>query len=201
MINHVGTIQIDGLDIAQISRTVTRDRAFIAIPQDPAMMPFASLRCNIDPTETVSDDLLVRALKKVMVWQHITSQDTVRNPAEVLDAPMSALPVLSSGQAQLLALARALAKREVAKQRKPIIVLDEATSSLDPESESLIHDVVDEEFVGNCYTVIMVTHRPALLVKRMREQDAAVVMKDGKIEVVRRGQGALQGVADEFAIS
>ncbi len=196
MVDHVGTIQIDGLDISQVPRTFIRDQALITIPQDPVIMPFVSLRSNIDPTQTVSDELVIRALKKVMLWQHLAPQDTgARSAVETLDASLSGLPVLSHGQAQLLALARALAKRDAAAPRKPILVLDEATSSLDPETEALIHDVIDDEFVANGYTVLMVIHRSALLAGRMRGQDAAVVMKDGRIEAAHSGEGALRGIS------
>ena len=76
---------------------------------------------------------------------------------------------LSGGQRQRLALARAIL-------RDPeILILDEATSQIDVESERLIHEVL-ERFVQN-RTVFMITHRPTTLALA----DRIVVMDEGRI--------------------
>ncbi|KAL1864186.1 hypothetical protein VTK73DRAFT_6077 [Phialemonium thermophilum] len=122
------------------------------------------------------------------------------SPEVILDHRLSSLPVLSGGQTQLFTLARALVRREaMAAERpyedseendgrgtpKPVLLLDEATSSLDPATEEIMHNVIDEEFVQRGHTVVLVTHRPDMLVGKMRRgRDAFVWMKDGTIERV-----------------
>lgn len=108
----------------------------------------------------------------------------------ILDLKLNSLPILSVGQSQMLSLARAIVKRRTITQgseQRPILLLDEATSSLDRQTESVIHKLIDEEFVANGHTVLMVTHRPDMVAGRMREGiDLFVYMKDGRIEKVQK---------------
>ena len=76
---------------------------------------------------------------------------------------------LSGGERQRVAIARAIL------MNAPILVLDEATSSLDSESESYIQDALSKLFVGR--TVIAVAHR----LSTIRKMDRIVVVKDGAI--------------------
>ena len=76
---------------------------------------------------------------------------------------------LSGGQRQRLALARAILKNP------PVLILDEATSQIDPESESLIHETLAEFIRGR--TTLMVTHRLSTL----ELADAILIMDQGKI--------------------
>jgi ATP-binding cassette subfamily B protein len=76
---------------------------------------------------------------------------------------------LSGGERQRVAIARAIL------MNAPILVLDEATSSLDSESESYIQDSLSKLFVGR--TVIAVAHR----LSTIRKMDRIVVVKDGTI--------------------
>lgn len=120
----------------------------------------------------------------------------------VLEAPLSSLPGLSAGQTQLLALARALVRRHVLchpatyvddHPTKPIILLDEVTSSLDPDTEGRIYDIIQDEFVKAGHTVIMVTHKLDAVRTRLREgKDAVVWMSEGRIqstEIVGQEEG------------
>jgi ABC-type multidrug transport system fused ATPase/permease subunit len=76
---------------------------------------------------------------------------------------------LSGGQRQRLALARAILKDP------PILILDEATSQIDPESESLIHHALAQFIRGR--TTVMVTHRLSTL----ELADAILIMDQGRI--------------------
>jgi ABC-type multidrug transport system fused ATPase/permease subunit len=77
----------------------------------------------------------------------------------------------------------------MAGEAKPILLLDEATSSLDPETESVVQDIIQEEFTDKGHTVIIVAHRVSALAKGMRQGiDAVVWMKDGRIEKVGGGE-------------
>lgn len=196
LVEYTGTIKVDGVDLATIPRSVIRQRCFITIPQDAFLMPHATLRVNIDSSQSLSDGVLVEVLKKVRLWKHLSAHHPGEDAVAVLDAELASLPVLSGGQTQLMSLARAITKREylhgeeayrdTMTNSRPILLLDEATSSLDPRTEEIIHNVINEEFVAKGYTTIMVTHKPEIEATRMREGDIFVWMKDGKVEKLTR---------------
>ncbi|KAG4437815.1 hypothetical protein IFR05_006702 [Cadophora sp. M221] len=179
-----GSIKIDGIDISQIPRSILRQQCFITVPQDPFVFVDASLRFNIDASETLSDDVIVAALEKTHLWGHFSLhvkdhqdlslrdvENSTTNFLNPLDLQLSAFPVLSTGQMQLLSLARAILRTQPqmysdqtssstsSTQPKRILLLDEATSSLDPETDSIMQDVIREEFTEQGHTVIAISHR------------------------------------------
>lgn len=193
LIENSGVVTVDGVNIAQIPRTVLRQRCFITIPQECFFMDDITLRSNLDPEEESSDELITSALRKVKLWTHLLHRHGTGTP---LASSFSAFSSLSAGQKQLLALARALIRREVLHTHygiKAILLLDEATSWLDPDTEQIMQDVIDEEFTQREHTVIMITHRPHVMASRMREgQDVVVWMRDGRIgSVSSRVENAL----------
>ncbi|KAI1135027.1 ABC transporter [Hypoxylon sp. FL0543] len=187
-----GSILIDGVNIGLIPRSIVRERCFVTVPQEPLLFNQETLRFNVDPTESLSKDTVISVLSKVHLWNHfntaLDSHEVRDAPAShhlVLDQTLASLPTLSVGQGQLLALARALLQvyRISTSGAKPIILLDEATSSLDASTEELILDIVNEELTCKGHTVIMVAHRVGAAVSRMRKGvDVMVWMKDGKVE-------------------
>lgn len=196
-----GSIKVDGIDLCRVPRSLLRARCFIAVPQDPFIFADASLRFNLDPSRTLPDDSLVTALEKTQLWRHIcrAGGTATQEPEDILDLSLSSIPPLSTGQLQLLSLSRAILRRQVQwtsglsntqchdmpGETKPILLLDEATSSLDPETESVVQDVIQEEFTDKGHTVIIVAHRVGALAKGMRQGiDVVVWMKDGRIEKV-----------------
>ncbi|KAH8680546.1 ABC transporter [Xylariales sp. PMI_506] len=167
-----GTARVNGLDIKQLSTTVIRESFFITIPQDANLIDQASLRFNVDPSETLGNGTIVQALEKTGLWQHFLRHQTDTVTADaLLDSPLSSLAVLSGGQRQLLALARALLQvhRLMDMHYKPILLLDEATSSVDSVTERSILSIVQTEFIDNGYTVIMVSHRLGAVADILRD--------------------------------
>lgn len=161
-------------------------------------MHHATLRFNVDETLVVPDAVVIDSLRKVHIWHHLSShvEGGEEQCRALLDKNLSALPVLSVGQTQLLSLARAIIKKWTLSSSatedgrlsgtKPVLLLDEATSSLDPVTEGIIHDVIETEFSDQGHTIIMVTHRPSMLAGRMREsRDFFVVMSNGCIDEVK----------------
>lgn len=216
-----GAITVDGVDIAARSRATLREQVFITVAQEVFFLPQASLRFNLDPDGSAGAKMVVDALRKTGLWEHfrdmrlpseeeelmelISLRDVVGKDEIVLDTPLSSLPALSAGQSQLLAITRALVRRHILcnassstytdhQPLKPVILLDEVTSSLDPVTEGKIYDVIQEEFVKGGHTIVMVTHKLDGLKTRLREgKDMVVWMSDGtveKVELVGQAEGA-----------
>lgn len=166
-----GSIMVHGLNIMHAPTSVVREKFFVTIPQDAVLFNQASLRFNLDPSETLGNDTIVTVLRKVKLlhqFQLLSTNSSSGLQVEqnedinrVLETSLSLLPNLSAGQAQLLALGRALLQTHSISEsgHKPVILLDEATSSLDVETERLMLSIVQEEYVLKGYTVIMVAHR------------------------------------------
>lgn len=198
-----GTITIDGLDIASLSRSSVRERVFITVAQEAFFLPQCSLRFNLDPEDRAETAVIVDALKRVELWEQLcTGSIQGSGDDAVLSMYMSSLPTLSTGQTQLLALARALLRKQILSNIsmsnytdtdpfKPIILLDEVTSSLDPVTEDKIYRIVQREFVIDGHTIVMVTHKLAGIKGRLRAgQDKIVWMREGAVERIESvGEG------------
>ncbi|ERS97645.1 hypothetical protein HMPREF1624_05816 [Sporothrix schenckii ATCC 58251] len=209
-VHTTGSITIDGINLAGLQLDDIRERAFVTVSQDPFLLPGASLRFHLDPTETLPDRTLAEALQKTGLlslfvgssYDEHGGDDVDGATASLWDRALSSFPVLSAGQAQLLSLARALLQLQTRSsvssemysdrehgKRMPIVLLDEITASLDAETEAAVYDVVEEVFIkgqqGAGHTVLIVTHRPAALTRRLRPgQDVTVWMSSGKVERV-----------------
>lgn len=180
---------IDGVDISHIPRSTLRRQCFITIPQDTFIVADASLRFNLDPENVLTAEALVAVLEITQIWTHFChgNDESDSDFAEkILDLEMSSLPPLSTGQLQLLALARALAQLQYpSRSDSPILILDEATASLDLETESIMQDVIQQEFTNRGHTVICIAHRVSNLAQGLRPGlDAVAWMKDGHLERV-----------------
>uniref|UniRef100_A0A0X3P018 ABC-type xenobiotic transporter n=1 Tax=Schistocephalus solidus TaxID=70667 RepID=A0A0X3P018_SCHSO len=160
-----GYVRIDGVDIRGVPLNVLRNR-LLCIAQDPFLFS-STVRDNLDPTGTSSEDVLTGALLKCGL---------IANPEEagrLLDLQVGETGrALSAGQRQLLCLARALLRRP----RPQIVCLDEATASLDDVCEENIHNVLVTEFYSS--TVLLVAHR---LSSVLRFCSRVVVMSNGRV--------------------
>ncbi|KAK8149644.1 hypothetical protein G3M48_006221 [Beauveria asiatica] len=200
-----GQIRLDGIDIRHVSLQSLRQVCFITASQDALVLANESLRFNLDPDNSASEGSLILALEKSGLWSHfnpavISARDgsvATEEPGDqngrILDQKVSEFPLLSGGQFQLFSLSRALVKLESSRQLglKPVVLLDELTSSLDTTTELAIHRVIDEEFTANGNTIIMVTHRLGNLEKYMqRGRDVFVLLQDGRLTEVIRDWGS-----------
>lgn len=188
-----GQMEVDGVNITRVPRSIVRSRAFIAVPQDGAVLTKESLRFNLDPHGLVGDSIIIATLRKTHLWKVFYPDDAAADET-ILDKALSSLATLSVGQSQLLALARAIIQKHALALEsyvddedsladvKPIVLLDEATSSLDSVTEATIYDVIEDEFVAQGHTVIIVSHRLGGLVNRLRPgQDAVAVLSNGTV--------------------
>ncbi|KAI2966296.1 hypothetical protein CBS147323_5517 [Aspergillus niger] len=124
-----GTVQIDGVDLSNVCSEDILRRLSV-VPQDPCFLP-GTIRLNIDPDEALSE----AALEGVLKATHLSA--IVQNMGG-LDAELE--PGLwSAGQGQLMALARAMARRS------RILILDEAMGRVDAATQSLMERIVAKQ--------------------------------------------------------
>ncbi len=167
-----GAITIDGQNIGQVTQESLR-RAIAFVPQEP-MLFHRSLLDNIRyGRQDATDDEVVEAAKQAHCHEFISQYPEGFNTL-VGERGVK----LSGGERQRVAIARAILKDA------PILVLDEATSSLDSESERLIQDALLRLMKGK--TVIAIAHR------------LSTVMHMDRLIVIEKGTVVLSGTHEEL---
>lgn len=163
-----GSITIDGLDISRVGLADLRSRLAI-IPQDPTLFR-GTIRSNLDPFHEHTDLELWSALRQSDL---VSSSDDSTPGRITLDSVVEEEGLnFSLGQRQLMALARALVRNA------RIIICDEATSSVDMETDQKIQDTMARAFKGR--TLLCIAHRLRTIVG----YDRIVVMDQGHIAEV-----------------
>ncbi|KFA48354.1 hypothetical protein S40293_04500 [Stachybotrys chartarum IBT 40293] len=153
-----GEISIDSLSMQHMPRDIVRRRLTV-MPQDPLLLP-GTLRFNVDPWSEHSDQAVESALRDVGLWEIAAERG--------LETEMVACP-LSRGQQQLFCLARALLGKS------QVLILDEATSTLDATTEAKIMDIVGSKFADK--TVIVIAHH----LHTIRNFDRVMVLDKGNL--------------------
>jgi ABC-type multidrug transport system fused ATPase/permease subunit len=193
-----GHIELDGIDITTIPRDFLRQRCFVTVSQDGVLLPNETLRFNLDPEGLLSDDhVIIDTLKRVGLWSHFSLVGQYHDskehgggaggwyPSNILGQKLSIFPAFSAGQAQIFSLCRGILKAEAlrADGGRPVVLLDEITSSLDASTESAMHRIVEDEFAAKRHTVILVSHRLGQLSEFARPgRDLVVCMRDGRLD-------------------
>jgi ABC-type multidrug transport system fused ATPase/permease subunit len=161
-----GSIEIDGVDIRSVSLQTLRESLSI-IPQDPVLFR-GTLLYNLDATMKASKEDAWKALEAASP----ELAQRYRSSPNGLDSMIAeGGKNLSAGQRQLICLARALLRKS------KILVLDEATSSVDPKTDAQVQETIRKEFVQKGVTVITVAHR----LDTVLGSDKIAVLGDGRL--------------------
>ncbi|XP_054924921.2 ATP-binding cassette sub-family C member 3-like [Dermacentor andersoni] len=174
-----GRILVDGVDISSLKLKKLRS-AVTVIPQDPTLVT-GSLRDNLDPTRSHTDAEIWDALRKSHLGEFVS-----RNPHGLDLAAGEGGANLSVGQRQLVCLARALLRRP------KILVLDEATSQMDGDTDRLIQSTLRQCFAG-C-TLLAIAHR----VNTVLDYDKILVMAGGEVAEFGPTKALLEDPASLF---
>ena len=158
-----GDIEIDSQNVKNITQQSLR-RAVGIVQQSSFIFDF-SIRENIlIGKPSASDEEVIEAAKNANIWDFIASLP------DGLDSQVGEQGVkLSGGQKQRIAIARAYLKNP------PVLIFDEATSSLDSESESLVQESMEQLCAGR--TTIIIAHR----LSTVKNADYIIVLRHGKV--------------------
>jgi len=154
-----GSISLDGVDLSTLGLSDVRGRrnGMFILPQDPAVFS-GTIRSNLDPFIVHSDEDLVRAL------EHIKFPQTSLN-----EAVEEGGGNFSAGEKQLLCLVRAMLTNPC------LLVLDEATSSCDRETDSSVQQMLRSQFSDT--TLLTIAHRLDTII----DYDVVIVMENGRV--------------------
>jgi ABC-type multidrug transport system fused ATPase/permease subunit len=183
-----GKIQIGSIDLSKVDVHILRQRVtFVA--QDPVLFP-GTLRQNLDPINAYSDEECAGVLSRIFATTTSGTESSINalsSPPEFTLETQIATggKNLSQGQRQLIGLGRAILRRS------PVIILDEATASIDSTTAIEVQRVLREELKES--TVIMIAHR----VEAVRAANWAIVLDKGKVAQVGPAE---EVVAQRFEI-
>ncbi|TMW67828.1 hypothetical protein Poli38472_007500 [Pythium oligandrum] len=157
-----GSVLIDGVDVGKIGLKALREKLSI-IPQNPVLFK-GPLRRYLDPFDEYSDDALWNALRRVGLGDRVSSEEKklecmVEENGENF----------SVGERQMLCMSRALLRKS------RIVIFDEATASIDHETDQKLQRVIREAFVGS--TVLTIAHR----LDTILDADRILVLDGGEV--------------------
>ncbi|XP_074307059.1 ABC transporter C family member 4-like [Silene latifolia] len=156
-----GKIIIDGIDICMLGLHDLRSR-FGIIPQEPVLFQ-GTVRSNIDPTGLYSEEQIWKSLERCQL------KDVVSSKPGKLDSPvLDNGENWSVGQRQLLCLGRVMLKKS------RLLFMDEATASVDSQTDGVIQKIIREDF--SACTIISIAHR----IPTVMDCDRVLVVDAGK---------------------
>ncbi|RXW22412.1 hypothetical protein EST38_g3441 [Candolleomyces aberdarensis] len=163
-----GSIEIDGVDVRKVGLETLRTRLAL-VPQDNTLF-MGTLRDNLDPHHLRTDAEILAALQRASLLpaQGVVDQvaeDKFRLDASVTDEGSN----FSAGEKQLLALCRALVRNN------RVIILDEATSNVDVETDAKVQRTIQTEFADS--TLLCIAHR----LNTIAYYDRVLVMDGGSV--------------------
>jgi ATP-binding cassette subfamily C (CFTR/MRP) protein 1 len=159
-----GKVLLDGVDTRPLGLRKLRS-SIAVIPQDPVLFS-GTIKTNLDPFDEHPQDRLMEVLGRVGLWSEDDS--TVAAVRSLDDVVQQDGQNFSAGQRQLLVIGRALLDGAA------LVIIDEATSSIDGEADARIQKLLRSEFSNA--TTLTVAHR----LNTIFDSDLILVMSDGK---------------------
>ena len=175
-----GQILIDGVDISKIGLKDLRSRLAI-VPQEPVLFS-GTLRFNLDPRGAHTDAEIWLVLERTYMREHVAKQEGGLDSAVLLNGEN-----YSVGQRQLLCLTRALLRQS------KVIVMDEATASIDLQTDALIQTSLRLNFAA--FTLITIAHR----INTILDYDRILVLDGGRVVEFGEPQELLADENSAFA--
>ena len=157
-----GTITIDGVPISELKRENIHE-LFGMVLQDTWLFEGTVRENLVYNMENITDEEMIKVCKACGIYRFI------RSLPQGFDTVLSESTSISAGQKQLLTIARAML------QNAPMLILDEATSSVDTRTESIIQQAMDE--LTKDRTSFVIAHR----LSTIKNADLILVMKDGDV--------------------
>ena len=181
-----GSIYIDDVNISNVPLKQLR-RSISIVPQEPFLLE-GTLKTNLDPLNLYSDDEINEVLTNVKLYEmleHDSANDQTKLNGlntEIKEYGNN----LSFGCRQLLCVARAILRKS------KVIILDEATSSVDQKTEDIISNAVDNMFKDS--TVLIIAHR----INTVKKCDRIIVMDEGQIVEVGKPDELIENPDSKF---
>ena len=181
-----GKIEIDGYDIHDIPLKKLR-RSISIVPQELFLLE-GTLKMNLDPLNLYTESEINEVLKNVKLYEMLEhdniNKDTILNGinTEIKEYGNN----LSFGCRQLLCVARAILRKS------KILILDEATSSVDQKTEDIIKHAFDTMFKDS--TVITITHK----INTVKSCDRVIIMNEGEIVEVGKPEDLIKDTNSKF---
>jgi ABC-type multidrug transport system fused ATPase/permease subunit len=183
-----GRVLIDGLDTSQVKLHALRKNLAI-VPQHPTLFA-GTIKSNLDPFDWYSQTELIDALERV----HLISPDKKSNSVSLGMVVSEGGANFSQGQRQLLCLARAIL------QQPKIMILDEATSAVDKETDEHIQKAIRSEFGRNMSSLLVIAHR----LSTVADFERILVLDEGEIvefgsprDLIKIKGGAFQDLVNQ----
>ena len=168
-----GQVLIDGVDVGKIGVSTLRSNISI-IPQDPILFS-NTVRYNLDPFKKATDDEIWNVLEKVQMNDVVAAL-----PDGIEEQVSEGGENFSQGQRQLICIARSLLRNP------KILVMDEATSSIDNSTDAAIQTMIRENFAGA--TVLTIAHR----LNTIMDSDRVLILDNGRVAEYDSPQSLLQ---------
>ncbi|KAG7840075.1 hypothetical protein KL942_002874 [Ogataea angusta] len=190
-----GHIEVDGVNTSTLSLHDVRSNLAI-IPQD-AQCINGTVRYNLDPLAQYTDAELWRCLALAGLSDHVTKMAREQQVESGLECMLSESGMnLSVGQRQLMCLARVLLRsqesRDESVNRAKILVLDEATSSVDAQTDKIIQETIRSEFKK--LTILTIAHR----LDSVMDNDRVLVLENGEVQEFDNPQTLLENPDSYF---
>ena len=156
-----GKILIDDIDISKIGLKLLRE-IITVIPQDPTLIE-GTLKDNLDPIHRFTEEEIEQQMKEIGLENMLKKKNGLKY--KVSEGGLN----LSVGERQLICIARAIMRKS------KIIIMDEATSSIDYKTETLIQKSLEKSLKNS--TVITIAHR----IKTIINYDRIIVLQSGEL--------------------